>query len=517
MNTSRLALLALAVVSSTAYAQVKFTPLPDFGYGGTAYRRTLSGTVVGCAVTNADFKTEPVVWASETATPTVLPTNGQGGFATSVNANGLVVGQVFFPVGAGGDPALWRNGQLELLPTLGEGGSASDVNDAGQVVGYVLQDGLARAALWENGELKILEAPTIGQPGDRLETFANGVNFLGEVSGYTRVSFGSDSLALKWQNAVALPARLPDWLETKGLGVTDSSSVFVSGYFSPNASQGLALFGADGTAKVFSAPTDSYALWGVASSPNGLATGTYRLTSDIPGTLRAAVWADGEPQALELPSGYAWAVPIGVTSDGTVVGSVSDGTSGRSVAGFWALGMDYVMLSNSPAYVGQETTLTARAMNGKKALSGRKVVFQINGGKVGEAVTDATGYARFKVTVPANATPASTVMASLGGGKYALARLNVQKQVTEFSMSMAKNKQGGTSLVTAVLRNKVTQTPITRAQVTVTVGGQVLTGVTDTLGRFVTTIKTPKAATPVELRYAGSTQHQSAVMRGVIR
>ncbi|MFX9081387.1 hypothetical protein ABTN40_20140, partial [Acinetobacter baumannii] len=86
--------------------------------------------------------------------------------------------------------------------------------------GYVYQDGLAKAAKWEDGELQVLEAPVIGQTGDRLETFANGINFLGEISGYTRVSFGSDSLALRWQNAVALPSRLPDWLETKGLGVT---------------------------------------------------------------------------------------------------------------------------------------------------------------------------------------------------------------------------------------------------------------------------------------------------------
>ncbi|MFX9181145.1 hypothetical protein ABTN76_20545, partial [Acinetobacter baumannii] len=63
MKTSRLAVLALALTTASAtFAQVKFNPLPDFGFGGTAYRRNLAGTVVGCAVTDAQFKTEPVVW-----------------------------------------------------------------------------------------------------------------------------------------------------------------------------------------------------------------------------------------------------------------------------------------------------------------------------------------------------------------------------------------------------------------------------------------------------------------------
>jgi hypothetical protein len=520
MNTSRLAFLALALASASAYAQVKFTPLPDFGFGGGAYRRNVAGTIVGCAVTDASFKLEPVVWSSETSVPSVLPTNGLGGFATGLNANGLVVGQVFFMAGAGGDPAVWRDGQLELLPTLGEGGTATDVNDAGQVVGYVVQGGLNRAALWQDGALQVLDAPVIGNAGDKLESFANGINFLGEVSGYTRVSFGSDSLALKWQSGAATPSRLPEWLETKGLGVTDSSAVFVSGYFSPNGSQGLALYNADGTAKVFTAPTDSFAVWGVAASSNGLATGYYRAYGDepaYPGILRAAVWADGVPQQLELPSGYAWALPVGVTPDGTVVGSISDGVSGRSVPGTWSLGIDYVMLTNTTAYVGQETTLTARAMNRKKPLAGRKIVFQLNGTKVGEASTDATGYARLRYTVPASMGTGSTVMASLGGGKYALAKFSVQKQLTEFAMSQAKNKQAGSSLVTTVLRNKVTRLPIAKAPVTVVIGGKAVSGVTDTQGRFVTTVKTPTAPTSVELRFTGSSTHQSAVMRGVIR
>ncbi len=51
-------------------------------------------------------------------------------------------------------------------------------------------------------------------------------------------------------------------------------------------------------------------------------------------------WVNGELQSLELPDGFLWSLPTDIGNDGTVVGYLSDGVSGNSIAGVWKLPAD---------------------------------------------------------------------------------------------------------------------------------------------------------------------------------
>jgi hypothetical protein len=84
----------------------------------------------------------------------------------------------------------------------------------------------------------------------------------------------------------------------------------------------------------------------------------YFLTSDPTTGLprwKGVAWANGanttSATVLELPSGMAWAFPWGAGSNGVVIGEISDGQSGLSIPGYWAVPVTPTMLQ-SPAVSG---------------------------------------------------------------------------------------------------------------------------------------------------------------------
>ncbi len=153
-------LSALLLMSQPCMGDVKFNALKDFGFGGTASNINSAGVIVGSAVIDEEFRTEPVVWNSRNDSPVTLSTEGLGGAAVAVNNVGVIVGFRNVPVGAGSDPVAWIDGVPLVLPTLGEGGFASDINDAGQIVGRVFVGTGSVPALWTDGELTVLPIPS---------------------------------------------------------------------------------------------------------------------------------------------------------------------------------------------------------------------------------------------------------------------------------------------------------------------------------------------------------------------
>ncbi|NBQ14292.1 MAG: hypothetical protein EBU31_06705, partial [Proteobacteria bacterium] len=94
---------AIAALASTAFADVPFQQLADFGRGGSPIDVNAQGVIVGAVRAADDSMSVPVVWDSPTAAPVALPTVN-GGSASAINSNGQIVGSENFPVGAGSKP-----------------------------------------------------------------------------------------------------------------------------------------------------------------------------------------------------------------------------------------------------------------------------------------------------------------------------------------------------------------------------------------------------------------------------
>lgn len=413
-------LAAIATVStallgvSSVHADVPFRPIADFGFGGSVYDVNAAGSIVGILRTGQGTSV-PVVWSSATAAPLALPTEGRGGFASAINSNGEVVGQTFAAIGSGGTPTVWRGGVRVQLPDLGGGGDARDIGESGEIVGYVYGEGGAlKAARWVNDVLEVLPTPAFGDPGDTVWSIAESINSSGIITGTVRIAFessgqaGSASLAIRWDDGAVQPCT-NQGLETKGLSVDNGGNILLNGYFS--ATGGPAVAGANGTLSLLPLIGSSYVVRATAMSRSGIVCGYY-LSSD-PKTGRplwkGAAWANGAATtaatALELPSGMAWAFPWGVGNNGVVIGEVSDGVSGLSIPGYWALDLAPAALnaSNSAGERGQVVELSATSMRGNMPNIGHSVSVTVNGVAAGQAVTNANGIATIAYTIPADA------------------------------------------------------------------------------------------------------------------
>jgi hypothetical protein len=415
MNNTLPALLtsvAALMVTTASVADVPFTPLADFGFGGSVYDINSTGAVVGVLRTSAGLSV-PTVWTSTSATPTALPTEGRGGFASAINSSGEVVGQTFAPFGSGGTPTVWRNGVRVELPSLGGGGDARDINESGVIVGYVYSDGNLRPARWVNDELEMLEIPAFGEKGDSVWGIAESINSSGVITGNVRIAWdstgqaGSDSLALRWDDGEVSPA-VNQGLETKGVSVDNLGNILLNGYFGATSAPAIAR--TNGTLAVLPNLPGVWTIRATAMSRTGVVCG-YFLTSDPTTGLprwKGVAWANGanttSATVLELPSGMAWAFPWGAGSNGVVIGEISDGQSGLSIPGYWAVPVTPTTLQSTAVNgaAGQPVVLEAVSTRQSTPNVGSSVAVSINGVSVGQAVTNSAGVARVAYTIPSS-------------------------------------------------------------------------------------------------------------------
>jgi len=402
--------VAALMVTTASPADVPFTPITDFGFGGSVYDINSSGAIVGVLRTGAGLSV-PTVWTSASAVPSALPTEGRGGFASAINSSGEVVGRTFAAFGSGGTATVWRNGVRFDLPDLGGGGDARDINEAGVIVGYVYGDGGLLPARWVDDVLEVLPMPAFGEPGDSVWGIAESINSSGVITGNVRVAWdstgqaGSDSLALRWDNGV-VSAAVNQGLETKGVSVDNTGNVLLNGYFGTSSAPAVAR--ANGTFVQLPGLDGVWTLRATAMSRTGVVCG-YFLTSDPKSGLprwKGVAWANGADSTsattLELPAGMAWAFPWGAGSNGIVIGEVSDGQSGIAIPGYWAVPIVPTTLQSNAVNgsAGQSVVLEAVSTRQAAPNVGSSVSVSINGVQVGQAVTNSAGIARITYTVP---------------------------------------------------------------------------------------------------------------------
>ena len=412
---SLLAAACTAALVSAATADVPFQPLADFGQGGSPYDVNAAGRIVGAVnVGSPSGPYVPVVWETTSSAPVVLP-NQFGGYATAINSNGDIVGTEFQQSGIYGTPILWVNGsERVVLSDLGEGGYATDINEAGVVIGHVISNGNYLAARWVNRQLEVLAVPAFETPDGIVWTLANSINSSGVITGTVRgmAGSGTPSAAVRWEPNGDVSIVPSDGLETKGVSIDNLGGVLINGYFGSDSVRAPALVQPDGAVNVLSVPPDLSGCCGAISttmSRNGIVAGYFYATVDGSFGIKAVAWPNGVFTPLAMPAGQRWAFPSGVGSNGIVFGSATDGVTGRSVPGFWALDLPpaTLMAGNASGARGQSVQLSATSMRGTSRNVGHSVTVRVNGTAVGQAITDANGVARLNYTIPVNTSGSS--------------------------------------------------------------------------------------------------------------
>jgi hypothetical protein len=396
---------ASAALVSAAAADVPFQQLADFGMGGAPYDVDPAGRIVGAVRVDGNQPYVPVIWNSPTASPVVLP-NVNGGYAYAINSSGDIVGNEFQVSGVYGTPVLWVNGtERVVLPDLGEGGYATDINESGVIIGNVISKGNYLAARWVNRQLEVLAVPEFETPDGIVWTLANSINSSGDITGTVRgmAGSGTPSAAVRWDaegNVSVVPS---EGDETKGVSIDNLGAVLINGYF--GGLRAPALVQPSGSVTVLNVPANLFAgATALTMSRNGIAAGYYYDNIDGNFVIKGVAWLDGVFTPLAMPAGQRYAFPSGVGNNGLVFGSATDGVTGRSVPGFWALPVQNsfvqpLMASGAP---GQTVELSAVSRRGTVANVGHSMAMRVGGTMVGRSITDAQGRARLSFTIPAN-------------------------------------------------------------------------------------------------------------------
>ena len=396
---------ASAALVSAATADVPFQQLADFGMGGAPYDVDPAGRIVGAVRVDGNQPYVPVIWNSPTASPVVLP-NVNGGYAYAINSSGDIVGNEFQVSGVYGTPVLWVNGtERVVLPDLGEGGYATDINESGVIIGNVISKGNYLAARWVNRQLEVLAVPEFETPDGIVWTLANSINSSGDITGTVRgmAGSGTPSAAVRWDaegNVSVVPS---EGDETKGVSIDNLGAVLINGYF--GGLRAPALVQPSGSVTVLNVPANLFAgATALTMSRNGIAAGYYYDNIDGNFVIKGVAWLDGVFTPLAMPAGQRYAFPSGVGNNGLVFGSATDGVTGRSVPGFWALPVQNsfvqpLMASGAP---GQTVELSAVSRRGTVANVGHSMAMTVGGTMVGRSITDAQGRARLSFTIPAN-------------------------------------------------------------------------------------------------------------------
>ncbi len=408
-----LAIAAIASVGSVALADVPFQPLADFGRGSSPYDVNASGVIVGLVSVERPNGVQfvPALWQTPSSQPTELP-SVQGGYASAINSDGVIVGTEL-QSGVFGVAAVWTDGQRVVLPDLGEGGSATDINDAGVIVGSVILNGEYRAARWVNGQLDVLPLPEFDAPDGVIWSFAESINSSGVITGTVRAPSSTPSVAVRWdsEGVEAIPS---GGLETKGISVDNLGGVLINGYFDGGASRAPAIVQPDGGVQVLA--TDLTSCCGAVAttmSRNGI-VGGYYYSNDEPGNfiIKGVAWVDGVFTPLTMPAGQRFAFPGGVGSNGLVFGYATDGVTGRSIGGYWDVGVEQTTLRSTVASgsPGQTVELSVESFRASGANVGHSVAARVQGALLGQGITDATGRARISVTIPSSITGTQMVV-----------------------------------------------------------------------------------------------------------
>ena len=402
---SALSVAASAVIVSAASADVPFQQLADFGMGGAPYDVDPSGRIVGAVRVDGPQPYVPVIWTSPSATPVVLP-NVNGGYAYAVNSSGDIVGNEFQVSGIYGTPVLWVNGaERVVLPDLGEGGYATDINESGVIIGNVISKGNYLAARWVNRQLEVLSVPEFETPDGVVWTLANSINSSGTITGTVRgmAGSGTPSAAVRWDvegNVSIVPS---EGEETKGVSIDNEGGVLINGYF--DGLRAPALVQPSGSVSVLNVPANVFAgATALTMSRNGIAAGYYYDNDGGNFVIKGVAWLDGVFTPLAMPAGQRFAFPSGVGSNGLVFGSATDGVTGRSVPGFWALPVQngFVQPLVASGAPGQTVELSAVSRRGNVLNVGHSMAMTVGGTMVGRSITDAQGRARLAFTIPAN-------------------------------------------------------------------------------------------------------------------
>lgn len=405
---SRFSSLILATVlitfSSSAFADVPFQRLADYGLGGQPADVNASGVIVGSLrVEDRAGPYVPVIWKTATSNPVELP-SALGGYATAINSTGDIVGYEFQAAGPYGTPVLWSNGERIVLPDLGEGGYATDISESGVIVGNVIENGRYRAARWVNRQVELLPLPEFGNADALVWSFANSINSADVITG-TIEAFQSGSVALRW-NSDGVAIVQSSGLETKGIAIDNADGVLVNGYFN-EFYLSPAIVDANGTIERLQTPEDLFvgAVYGVTMGRNGIAAGYYYASGENGPQIKAVAWPNGVFTPLEMPAGQTIAFTTAVGMNGMVFGSVSDFDSAVATPGFWQLNVERTTLrANAPSGTrGGTLQLSAVSRQNASANVGYSVAINVNGRVVGRAITDAEGVARFSYTIPKSA------------------------------------------------------------------------------------------------------------------
>jgi hypothetical protein len=259
-----------------------------------------------------------------------------------------------------------------------------------------------------NRQLELLPLPEFSVPGDPAQqvwSFARSINSAGVICGTIQGQLGTPSVALRWTDA-GVSAITDQGLETKGISIDNTGGILINGYFLDGSSRGPARAGVDGSLSILPFPSGLFGgAPAVTMSRTGIAAGYFYDFTE--GTrIKAVAWPNDQFTPLELPTGMKYAFPLGVGNNGLVFGYITDGVTGFSVPGYWALDVGPASLtaSDTGGTRGKAVPLAATSMRATRENVGFSVAVEVNGVFVGRAITDANGVARLDYTIPANAS-----------------------------------------------------------------------------------------------------------------
>jgi len=174
------------------------TTLPTLGgASGGAGGINNEGEIVGSSRTSSGAE-HATLWVN--GQPTDLNTgNWVGSWATGINDQGVIAGNVDITSILRDQAEIWQNGVATSLGNLGGTWSvAYGINNANQIFGMAATaSGQTHAFLWQNGAMSDLG--TLGG----TTSYANGINSSGEVVGSANTAQGSSHPVL-WRNGTVL-------------------------------------------------------------------------------------------------------------------------------------------------------------------------------------------------------------------------------------------------------------------------------------------------------------------------
>jgi probable HAF family extracellular repeat protein len=354
-----------------------------------------SGQVVGQSFVSGNFAGRAFLWTAETGMRDLGNLPGAAGSpppdrgplnsdANAINDKGYVVGwteAVLFDPRVGftyeSRAFLWTEATgMQDLGVLGRpnpgsgfaGSEATAVNDRGQVIGSSSTadstwfDSVSHAFLWTPGR----GMQDLGTLGGKSST-ATGLNNNGQVVGWSTTTTASTSpeRAFLWTESGGMVAlgMLPGGTSSRAGGINDAGHIVGTMYF---------------------AATDQW---------------------------RAVLWTSTDIVDLGAVTGFVSSGANAINDSGQVVGISHNRGQGRAT--LWrprVASPTEVAVSGTGVY-GGSGTLTATLTSAGASVEGQTVVFSLNGGLVGSAMTDANGVA----------TLSGVSLASMNAGSYPVA------------------------------------------------------------------------------------------------